>query len=224
MVKNHIKRLTVPNTWKGIAKKENVYIMKPRPGPHARELSMPLALLLKQIGVAKTMRECRYVLHNTEVFVDGRRVKDTHFPVGVFDVLTLAGTKESFRMLLDRKGKLDLVKIEKNSDRKVCRINGKKIIAAGKVQLNLSDGRNILVDKSEYKVGDSLVLELPSQKVAQHLALAQKAHIILMGGKHRGDHGEVAKVEDATIVYKNNEGKEIQTLREYAYVMDKTIA
>lgn len=226
MVKNHIKRLTIPNTWKGIAKKENKFIIKPAPGPHAKEMSMPLALLLKRIGIAKTTKECVFILHNTEVLVDGRRIQDTHFPVGFLDVLTIKANNESYRLVLDKNGVLDLVKLENhtNANTKTCKVHAKRVIANGKIQLNLSDGRNVLVEKTEYKVGDSVVLELPSQNVSKHLKLVPGAKIVLIGGKHGGDHGEVVHVESQALSYKNVDGKEIKTLRAYAYVVDGALA
>lgn len=219
MVKNHIKRLTIPNTWKGVGKKENKYIIKTAPGPHPIEMSMPLGVIFKQLGIAKTTKECKYILHNKTVQVDGRRIKDDHFPVGLYDVISLVDSKKHYRMMLDNKGKLEIVDAGKSANTKTCRIRGKKVLAKGKVQLNLSDGRNVLVDKDEYKVGDSVVLEIPSQKITKKLDLALKANVILTGGKHRGDYGQVASIEGQSLTYKNKDGKEIKTLREYAYVV-----
>jgi len=218
MVKNHLKRLTIPTTWTGIRRKANKYIIRPAAGPHGHELSMPLAVVLKNLGYAKTTKEGKYLLHNNEVLVDGRRVKDTHFPVGLFDSLSFTSIKKSYRMTLDAKGKLALVE-DKDNKSKTCRVRDKRVIKGGKVQLGLSDGRTIVVDKTEYKTGDSLIIEVPSQKVSKHLPLKTGANILLTGGKHSGDHVAIAKIEADSLTYKNKEGKEILTARQYAYVI-----
>ncbi|MGB1660494.1 MAG: 30S ribosomal protein S4e, partial [Candidatus Poseidoniaceae archaeon] len=53
---------------------------------------------------------------------------------------------------------------------KVCRIEGKTTIKGGRTQLNLHDGRNLLVDdpsKDAYATGDSLKMNLPDQKILE---------------------------------------------------------
>ena len=51
---------------------------------------------------------------------------------------------------------------------KICRIEGKTTIKGGKTQLNLHDGRNIIVEDAQaYSTGDSLKLGLPEQNVLE---------------------------------------------------------
>ena len=57
---------------------------------------------------------------------------------------------------------------EKESSLKLCKIKGKNLMK-GKINLNLHDGRNIITDNKEIKVGDSVLIELPAQKINQHL-------------------------------------------------------
>lgn len=218
MTKRHSKRSNVPKTWAGILKKEEKYILNSSPGPHKKELSMPLEIVLKSLGFAKTKREAKNILNTKNVLVDGRRIKASKFPLGLFDVLTIQETGENFRCLLGENGQLTFKEIKKeNAKLKASKVIGKTVITGGKVQLNLSDSRNILSDKIQSKVGDTLLIEVPEQKVSKSLALEKGAKILLIGGKHSGDKGVVEKIEGENLVYKNKES--IITLKEYAFVL-----
>lgn len=79
---------------------------------------------------------------------------------------------------------------------KVCRIEGKTTIKGGRTQLNLHDGRNILVDdpsKDAYSTGDSLKISLPDQKVVEHIRFAEGTRCYLIGGAHVGSTAEVTE-------------------------------
>ena len=54
-------------------------------------------------------------------------------------------------------------------------------------QLNLHDGRNILVDDAtKYNTMDSLVLDVESQKIEKHHKFETGANCYLIGGSHTG--------------------------------------
>ena len=126
---------------------------------------MPLNIIIRDvIGLAKTTREVKRILHLGLVKVDGRVVKDTRRGVGLMDVLTLG--EENFRCVLDTNGRLRYRTISADeAGWKVCRIEGKSTVKGGKTQIHLHDGRNILVDDaSEHKTGDSVKISLPEQR------------------------------------------------------------
>lgn len=220
---DHLKRFFSPKTWK-IKRKGIKFVSKPSAGPHRREMSMPINVILRDLmSYAKTTREVKYLLNNKEVLVDGKRRKDYRFPVGLFDVISLKDVNESFRIVLDVKGKLDVVKSAKTeSSIKPCKITGKQIVK-GKTQLNLYDGKNLLVNKDFYKVGDVLVVDFSSGKyvIKDHLKLDKKTLVVLTGGKHMGHLGEVQDISGKRIVYKTKEGNVEETLKEYAFPVGK---
>ena len=118
-----------------------------------------------------------------------------------------------------QEGKIDLIKINKEESLlKPCKIIGKTIVR-GKLQLNLFDGKNILADKNLYKVGDTLLLSLPGQKISKHLKLDKKSAIFLTGGKHIGEIGNVEDIIKNKVIYKNNKGDLIETSKKYAFVI-----
>ena len=131
------------------------------------------------------------MLYNKEIFVDMKPRRELGFVAGLFDTVMFPNVKKNYRIIINSRKKLDAVEIdEKESNLKLTRVIGKKLMA-GKTQLNCSDSRNILIDKDEYKVGDSLVIDLPGQNIKQHIKLEKGNMILLTGGKHMGDYGAV---------------------------------
>lgn len=222
MSRYHLKRLAAPSTWK-IKRKELTYVTRPNPGPHSFRLGMPLNLIMREIlGYGETARDVKNILNNKAILIDGIRRKDPKFIVGLFDSLTVEDKNESFRIILDDKSKISAIKINKEeANVKPCKITGKKILS-GKFQINLYDGKNILVDSGNYgtyKVGDSLMIGLPKQEIKAHLALEKKKTIYLVGGKNLGETGVVENIKGDNIFYRAKSGDIVETLKKYAFVV-----
>jgi len=219
-MKKHLKRLAIPKSWP-INRRDFVYITRLNPGPHPFKLSLPLRLVLKDIlGIGKNAKEITKILHEGNVLVDGSVRKDPKFPVGVMDVVGIKSGDKYFRVVLN-KGKIGVVPIEKKeAGFKPCKIIGKNKVK-GKTQLNLYDGRNILVEKDGYKTGDTLIVGLPKQEVKEHIKLEKGCYIYLIGGKHSGDVGKVDGIISNKITYKSEKGDIIQTLKKYVFVVGK---
>lgn len=216
MGKRHLKTLVAPETYSLKEKKNIKYLLRHAPGPHPIKSSITITQLIKDQKLAKTKREINRILQQKEIKIDNRRIKDTHFPIGLMDTITIPGVGD-YRMSLNKKGKMH-IKEDKNTQIKPTRIIGKRTIQKGKTQINLEDGRNILTDNKELKPGDTLIIELPTQKIKEHLKLKEGAHITLLEGKHKGDTGTVQKIEKEKLIYKDKEGNTIETLKKYAFV------
>lgn len=224
MVKNHLKRLNAPKSWK-IERKASKFIARPNPGAHPMELSMPLSTLFKEkLSYADTTREVKLLMRSSEVLVDGRRRFDYRFPLGLMDVLSIPKLNEHYRMLLNTHGSLYLMKVPKDeSALKLCRIDGKTVLKGGKLQLNLSGGRSLLLEKAPYKVGDTLLLELPEQKVKGHFPMEEGAAIYLIGGSHVGTLGILTEIRTKIVNFSQGGSKDetFTTSRKYAFVVGK---
>lgn len=214
---SHLKRFYMPKTWK-VKRKGIKYIVKPSSGPHSLKMSIPISVIFRDLlKYAVNLREVKNILSSHNVLIDGIRRKDHRFPVGIFDVIKIDKTKEAFRVVFDRK-KIGLLKIGENeSGLKPCKITGKKKIGK-KMQLNLYDGKNILVDKCDYKVGDTLVIESPKNTIKSHLKLEKGNQVYLTGGKHIGEYGSVEAISGDKIKYKSS-GEVFETLKKYAFVI-----
>ncbi|MBN1502028.1 hypothetical protein JW930_00660 [Candidatus Woesearchaeota archaeon] len=221
MVKKHMKRQTVPKTWP-IQRKGSKFITRPVPGK-SFTLSIPINVIFKNIlKYCKTTKEVKNILNDKEILIDAKRVLDPRALVGFGDVLSVPISNKFFRLTMSNKGRLNLTEIDKKeANQKPCKIIGKKVLKKGIVQLNLNDSRNILVKKDDYKKGDSIILELPSQKIIEHLSLSPKHVIMLTGGKHTGKTGVVENIKGKEIYFKTISGDTIITNKKFAFVIGK---
>src|SRR5436309_748610 len=195
-VKKHLKRLPAPRSWT-IPRKTDFWVVKPSAGPHPIDASVPLGLILRDmLKVCASAREARHILNDRGVLVDGRAVTDPKFPVGLMDVLSFATTKAHYRMLVDTRGKMALVPIgEADSNWKLCRVEDKTTVRRGKTQVNLHDGRNVLLEKDAYKTGATLKVHVPDQKVVEHYELGKGAPVLVTGGQHVGEIAHVLDIQ-----------------------------
>ena len=186
-MKKHIKRMAAPKSW-AIPRKTSHWVTKPRAGPHGTQDSMPLlAVVRDMLKLCDNSREARFIIGSRGIAVDGRIVTDYKYPVGLMDVVTVQKTKLSYRMLVDYKAKLQLVPIDDTEKGwKLARVDNKTVQKKGKVQLSLHDGRSILLPKDQYKTGDVLKIELPSQKIIKTFKLEKGNMVLLTGGAHPG--------------------------------------
>ena len=219
-MKSHLKRLAIPKSWK-VKRRGLTFIVRPYPGPHSIKLGLSLNSVMRDIlRIAKNSKEVKKILHDNEILVDGIRRKEQKFPVGIMDVVEFKKSNEHYRVVLD-KGKIRLIAIDKKEGTiKPCRITGKSKVK-GKTQLNLYDGKNILVEKDEYKVGDTVIIGLPKQDIKENIKLEKGCSIYLIGGKHIGDIGKIEGIITNKITYKNEKGEIIETLKKYVFVVGK---
>ncbi|MBI2135645.1 30S ribosomal protein S4e [Candidatus Woesearchaeota archaeon] len=220
MVKNHMKRLAAPKSW-AVHRKLTAYITKPRPGAHSYKLGMPLNVVIKELlKLANTSREVKEII-KTGVSIDGKKVIDERSIIGFMDVLSFIHSKEAYRILLNNNGFITPVKIEASESKiKLSKIIGKNLVN-GKTQLNLNDGRNLLVDKDGYRCGDILLIEIPNQKILEKIPLEKGSKIYLMGGKHIGEIHTAETITGEKISLRSKDGSVFETLKKYAFAVGK---
>jgi small subunit ribosomal protein S4e len=158
-----------------------------------------LQILVRDIfRIAETGKEAKKIITAGEIFVDGKARKDAGYPVGLFDVISVPKLKKFYRVVPAPSG-LEVVEIsEKESKQKIVRIENKKTLSAKKIQLNLHDSKNILVENDVYKTGDCLAIEIPSLKILEHLPLRKGAKGIVVRGRNAGREGKVKEIISGT--------------------------
>ena len=114
--RKHLKRYKAPKSWP-IHPKEDTWTVKPSAGSHSINDSIPLTLVIRDVlKLADNAREAKRIINSGNILVNGIVVKDYKFPVGFMDIIEIPKTGEVYRVLLDKKGRLQLNKIEeKNS-------------------------------------------------------------------------------------------------------------
>ncbi|MEM1513633.1 MAG: 30S ribosomal protein S4e [Candidatus Thermoplasmatota archaeon] len=192
---SHLKRLSAPRSWQ-IERKVKKWAVRPSPGPHGLEESIPLLNVIRDyLLLTDNAREAKKLISGRKIFVDGKARTDYRFPCGLMDVITILPLNESYRVLIDSRGMLRLVKIEEEMAKwKLCRIENKTTIRGGKTQLNLHDGRNIIVNEDKYKTGDTLKISIPKQEIIEHIPLQEGYLGLITGGSHKGKIGKIKRV------------------------------
>ena len=92
----------------------------------------------------------------------------------------------------------------------------KTSLGKDKTQLNFTSGRNIIVEKGDYKVGDSISLK--SGKILKHFPLVHGACVMLVGGAHIGKVGNVEKLDGKMIFVKSGD-ETVETAKTHAFVI-----
>ncbi|MGC9517376.1 MAG: 30S ribosomal protein S4e [Methanomicrobiales archaeon] len=225
--RKHLKRFKSPKTWP-IETKVDKWTVKPSPGPHSIENSLPLLIIIRDIlKLADNSREAKRIINTGKILVDGRIRKDYKFPVGFMDVIEIPDSGDIFRVLPDEKGRLVLHPIPtENSEFKLCKIEDKTTIKGGKTQLNLHDGRNYL-SEDKYAVGDVLVLKVPEQEISESISFENGTIGLVTGGKHIGEIGRIKEINITkssmpnTVVIETEDKKSFLTLKDYVFVIGK---
>ena len=219
-----LKRRAAPRTWT-VPRKGTKWLKRPAPGPHAQDQSIPLLLVLRDLRhVVTSAREARVLLRSGAVKVDGKVAHDLSRGLGLMDTLSLAAPLDAhFRVVRNRRGKLTLVAIPSTEAAvKIGRVRYKHAVTGGRIEVTLHDGRNLLVPAtSPYRVGDSVKIELPKQKVVEHIPLAPGSLAYVSGGTHVGELARVDRVEVRNSSQPNlvhfKEG--FSTVKEYVFVV-----
>lgn len=112
--KKHLKRLNAPRHWM-LSKLGGEWAPRPSTGPHKLRECLPLCLILRnRLKYALTGREVMMILMRRLVEVDGKVRTDVNYPAGFMDVVSIAATKEKFRLMYDVKGRFYLQKVDAN--------------------------------------------------------------------------------------------------------------
>ena len=223
-MKKHLKRLPAPRAMR-MQRKVAAWAVKPAPGPHPVDRSLPILTLLRDfLHLTDNAREAVALLTAGEIQVDGRVVRHSKFPTGLMDVVSIPARKEHYRILLDPRGKLTPVPIDASEATwKLCRVEGKTTVRGGATQVNLHDGRNLLVSKTPPATGTTLKLQLPDQKVAVAYPRAPGSVALLVGGQHAGEVGHLEQVVETrnprANVARFKEG--FDTIVDYVFVIGK---
>jgi small subunit ribosomal protein S4e len=227
MGKDHLKRINAPRNWR-LGRKERMWVARPKPGAHPINACLTLDTIARDmLSYGKNAREVSYILSNKEFKVDRGVRTDKKFAVGLMDVVEVPKLNDKFRVCYNARGELVLVKIDgKEVSQKLLKIKTKTKIAGGKLQLGFHDGRTILMDKCDSKIGDSALFDLDKKTALKFLPLEKGALVLIVGGKNTGTIGTVKelvpgnKLSRAMCVIETKNG-ELSTYKDYVFVVGK---
>ena len=236
--RKHLKRKPAPKIWP-IHRKEAVWTLKPKPGPHTLSRCIPLALIVRDIlQFAKTRKEAKTIISQEKIKVNGKVQREERFPVGLMDVISIPDTEKVYRVLPSEK-RLFLHPIESDeAEFKLCRIEDKTVVKGGHVQLNLHDGTSVLIrvndpkkpEEDVYQTLDTLKLSIPDLEPLGPMKLTVGAPAIIIGGKNVGKYGKITAIEekpsqkrrDLLVTIEDKNGNRFQTILNFIFVLGDT--
>merc|ERR1712014_340404 len=174
--KKHLKTLAAPHHWM-LPKTGGVFSFRPNAGPHKLRECLPLAIFIRnRLHYALTGNECKKIMQGRMIKVDGKVRTDMKYPAGFMDVISIEKTNENFRLIYDAKGRF--------------------IVQKNNVPFLVThDGRSIRYPNPDCKVGDSIELDLASNKITNWVKFDTGNLCQVIGGKNIGRIGTIQSRE-----------------------------
>lgn len=232
----HLTRHAAPAFWP-ILRKEWHWVVKPSPGPHPIERCLPLLIIVRDIlGYAKTAREARKIIAQGQIKVDGKVRRNYKYPVGLMDVLEIVKISKFYRVIPYPVKYMILHEISPEEAKyKLARIENKTTVKGGHIQLNLHDGRNILIRVSDptnpeedvYKTFDVLKISIPDQQILDHYRFEVGSVAIVTDGRNVGRVGRIVEITEMfkrrrnIVTLEDKNGDRFQTIQDYIFVIGK---
>lgn len=187
-----LKRQMAPNFW-DIKRKTSRFILDVRAGPYAKGKSYPLGILLRDIlHKCNTFNELKIILNSGQIKVDGVIRRDPNFGVGIMDIIEIVPTGESYRLIPKDSTILAPVKTKEKST-KLLKITSKVTIRGNKIQYGFHDGKSLISDVREMKVGDVCLVTLPDLKIENHIKFESGCTALVIKGENAG---QISKIEE----------------------------
>jgi len=223
---DHQKRLSVPKSWP-VERKEETFTVTAGAGPHGED-GVPLLIVLRDVlGYADSRKEARYALNQDNVVINGTPVNDEERPVGMFDIVAFDEREEYYRVFPDEGGRLALTPIDADAaGSKLGKIDEKRHVPGGDVQLTLHDGQTLLVDGDAYAAGDSLIVDNDTGEIVAHFAYEEGALVTAVAGSHAGEIGTIDEIQvtpgsSANNVLVEQDDGSFETVEAYIVVIDE---
>ena len=215
----------MPTLWPAERKNEK-FIAKPNPGSHKLKYVVPVVVLLRDVlAYAKTSKEVKLILHDDEVLVNGKRVKDVKFAVGIFDVFEIKKTNEKYVLVFNELDKVKLVTVK--DDNIYLKVTSKTVLPSNKFQFNFMNGFNLLVDEKTFKsikVNDTVIFDFVKKKVVSTISLKEGSFVYIFDGKFQGSAGKLQSIDEYNgltrdVAHIDIEGHKHSTAKDYCFAI-----
>lgn len=188
----HMKALESP-TYMGVHRKASKYVMKARAGRHSRERSLPVTVFLKREGLVASTSDAVKLLRDGKVLLNGKRIRDPKYPIGLSDVVTVG--EEHYSVGINSNAKAVFSRTDRASEtiyKLVRKYKGRK----GRIMFGLHDG-SVVEGSNSAGVNDSV--RLSGTKVAGVLKLQKGAKCVVIAGVNVGAEGTVEGVKEGNM-------------------------
>ncbi len=187
-----------------IPRKKTKYIA--RAASHVSR-GIPVVIAIRDVlGLAKTSKEVKYMIRNKLIKINGKEAKDIKEAIKLFNILEV---DKIYKLIILPTGRFKFEETKENS--RLCKIIEKTLVRGNKVQLNLHDGTNALLnEKEKANVGDSVELDF-SNKVKRIIKIEKGKEVFVISGKSIGLTGKIENIEGKKTKLKLNEiNKEVE--------------
>jgi len=187
----YLKRQTIKKFWP-IPRKGTKYLTT---ASHNKNSSIPLVVVAREIlGFVANKKELQKLINEKKIKVNGKIVVDAKLPIALFDCIALPDAKKNYKAVLKNK-KIGFIEIsDKEAESRIYKVLDKKQLKNKKIQLNLSNGKNILFSE-KIKVGDFVVLIFKDNKILKTISLDKGSEVIVVKGKHMGVAGKIKNIK-----------------------------
>lgn len=163
------------------------------------ENSVPVVVAIRDIlGLAKTAKEVKAMIHNKLLKLNGRNVRESNESIRLFNILE-ADKKYVLTLLETGRFKFEPTK----SSEKLSKVISRKIVPGNKIQLNLSDGSNVIGSK-DINVGDTVYISFDG-KIKSHIKFEKGKSCVIFSGKYIGAKGKIVSVDESKCKVKIND-------------------
>src|SRR3989344_5507234 len=120
----YLKRNKAPKNWP-ISRKGKKFVTTP---DHNHRTSIPLIIVAREILKAvQTNKELKKLLNEKQIKINGREIRETNYPINLFDTLSLKDSKKHYKAVLSSTNKFSFIEVpEKDTLTKTYKIIGKK--------------------------------------------------------------------------------------------------
>lgn len=222
---HHMVRMRANKRVGVIGRKKIKWLLAPSPGPHKKSESVSAGVLLRDVlGRCTTMREAKRIFGAGGMTSDGKKIRDSSFPIGLMDIVSEPALGKHYRMSLDGPNLSPKEISKEQSQRKYLKVAIKRTIAGKKIQITFHDGRTFIGD-NHIKTGDTCVFSVPEFKMLSHLKLEPGASCLVTDGYHRGEVAKLDKIiqrpgSHDTEVQLSGSGGQFITVAKYLFVVD----
>ncbi|MCL5101910.1 MAG: S4 domain-containing protein [Candidatus Marsarchaeota archaeon] len=193
----HIKSLNAPKFF-GVAKKEHTYTAKPSAGRHSLQKSVALQTIVKKSSLFSGTAEAVKAIKAMEITVNGKKVYDPKYPVGLNDIINITPIGKKFSVQISKQGASVLEELKKADAERHAKVTGKYVSKANVLMLRLHDGSSIKAPDKSIAVGDTITLS-ESNEFKQHLPMKSGSKCIVIDGVHVGAEGKIVNMAKGTM-------------------------
>ncbi len=190
-----LKRQMAPNFWQ-IKRKGFPFALSVNPGPYAKDKCYPMGILLRDVlHLCSNLHEAKKIMNSGQIKVDGITRRDVRFGVGIMDIIEVVPNGESFR-LIPKDLKILVPVKTKEKGLKLLKITSKVTIKGSRIQYGFHDGKTLISENKQMKVGDVCLVKLPKIQIEDHIRFEVGCTVLVIQGENAGRVGKIDEIKN----------------------------